>query len=58
MTNTQNKRKLLGQGFRFYEPEPKLNSNNKQHRGNSHITHKKSNKSRKRANYNSMFYGY
>ncbi|MCE7741419.1 MAG: hypothetical protein GOP50_03085 [Candidatus Heimdallarchaeota archaeon] len=55
---TQNNRKLLGKGFRFYEPKPKLNSNIKLHRRNSHTTHKKLKKSRTRATYNSMFYGY
>lgn len=54
---TQNNRKLLGKGFRFYEPKPKLNSNKKQNR-RRHITHKNLKKSQTRATYNSMFYGY
>ncbi|MCK5159535.1 MAG: hypothetical protein KAR08_10280 [Candidatus Heimdallarchaeota archaeon] len=56
---TQNKKKILGLGFRFYEPKLKLKENhNEQHRRNSHIKHKNVRKSRIRANYNSMFYGY
>ena len=54
---TQNKPKLLGIGFRFYEPKPKQNSNRKRHRRYSHMTYKQLNKSRTRAKYNSMFYG-
>lgn len=56
---TQNKKKIPGLGFRFYEPKSKLNVNhNKQHRRNSRTTHKNIRKSRVRATYNSMFYGY
>jgi len=59
MTNTQNEKKILGLGFRFYESKPKQNSiSNKQHRRNSHITHKNIRKSQMRATYNSMFYGF
>lgn len=56
---TQNNRKILGLGFRFYEPKLKTDSiENEKHRSTSHITHKQLNKSRSRAKYNSMFYGY
>ncbi|MHA1346626.1 MAG: hypothetical protein ACTSVO_01400 [Candidatus Heimdallarchaeaceae archaeon] len=56
---TQNNKKILGLGIRFYEPRSKLNKNHtKLHRRNGQITHKNINKSRIRANYNSMFYGY
>ena len=56
---TQNKKKILGLGFRFYEPESKLKEDhNEQHRRSSHIKHKNIGKSRIRATYNSMFYGY
>jgi len=59
MTNTQNEKKILGLGFHFYEPKSKQKMNrNKLYRRNSHITHKNYNKSRFRATYNSMFYGY
>ena len=56
---TQSKKKILGLGFRFYEPKTNLKENhNEQYRRNSHIKHKKISKSRIRATYNSMFYGY
>ncbi|MHA1953691.1 MAG: hypothetical protein ACXAAM_08675 [Candidatus Heimdallarchaeaceae archaeon] len=55
---TQNKKKILGLGFRFYGPESKQKNHDKPHRRNSHTTHRNIRKSRIRANYNSMFYGY
>ena len=59
MTKTQNEKKILDLGFRFYEPESKQKKNRyKLHRRNSHTTHKNYRKSRIRATYNSMFYGY
>lgn len=55
---THNRRKLLGIGFLFYKPKPEQNSNVKRHRRHSHMTYKQLRKSRKRATYNSMFYGF
>ncbi len=56
---TQNKKKIPGLGYRFYEPKSKLSRNHtEQRRRNSHIKHKNIRKSRVRASYNSMFYGY
>lgn len=56
---TQNKRKILGLGYRFYEPKSKqIKNRNNLHRRNSHIAHKNYSKSRVRATFNSMFYGY
>ena len=56
---TQNKKKILGLGIRFYEPKSNLKQNrNKINRRNSHVTQKNYRKSQMRATYNSMFYGY
>ena len=56
---TQNKKKILDLGFSFYGPKSKQNRNlNKLHRRNSQTTYKNYRKSRIRATYNSMFYGY
>ena len=56
---TQNKKKILDLGFLFYEPKSKLEKNrNELHRRNSHTTQTNFRKSRIRATFNSMFYGY
>ena len=55
---TQNKKKILDLGFNFYKPKTMLDGNHKEKNRSRHRTRKNINKSRIRANYNSMFYGY
>ena len=55
---TQNNRKIQGFGFRFYKPKSNIKLNHSERNRSRHRTHKNSNRSQIRANYNSMFYGY